>query len=162
MRMDKGQFLSCPLAPTIGRNGFARVRFLLLRSVPAGASCSLAGHVDEFPEMAIRFEAGLDEVLRSSSIYFEVGLLFDGLGHPCKMEDLFYPLHGLSQGSLVAAISGGNLNRKALQPFEIALLSQEAADLDSSLNKGFCQMAPDKSRRSRDQRLQSIVFLSNP
>jgi hypothetical protein len=93
--MGKSEVLSHPFALSIERDRFASIRFLLLISILTRTCCSLAGYIDEFLEIGIMFEAGMDKVFCSQSIHFKVGFFLYGLGYPCQMENLIDALHSL-------------------------------------------------------------------
>jgi hypothetical protein len=90
-------------------------------------------------------ETGTDQILCPGSIDFEVAFLLDGFGDARKMKDVIGILHGLCQGGFVATIPGSDLDGEAFKPLQIAPLSHEAADLDSSIKKRLGEMASNKS-----------------
>jgi hypothetical protein len=85
MRVGQGQLLPQQLAFPIGRDRVARVGFLFLTTVPARTCCCLARKIDEFLETGVVFDAGLDKVLRTQGIHFEISFFFDGRCRACKM-----------------------------------------------------------------------------
>jgi hypothetical protein len=61
------------------------------------------------------------------------------------MKYLINIFNSLSQRGLITTITEGHLDGKAFKPLQIACLSEEAADSDSSLKKRFDEMASNKS-----------------
>jgi hypothetical protein len=61
-------------------------------------------------EAGIVFEAGMNQVLGSQSIYLKVGSLVYGFGHTRHMEHLVDTSHGLPQRGLIATIPMNQLD----------------------------------------------------
>jgi hypothetical protein len=95
MGVGQGQFLPQQFAFPIGRDRFARVGFLFLPTAPTRTCCCLARKIDKFFETGIIFDAGLDKVLRTQGIHFEIGFFIDGRYRTREMKhliDVFYTL----------------------------------------------------------------------
>jgi hypothetical protein len=154
MRVGQRQLLPQQFASPVGRDWVARVGFLCLPTAPTRTRCCLARKIDEFFETGVVFDAGLDKVLRTQGIHFEIGFFFDGRYRTRKMKHLIDVFHTLFERIPILAISDYKLNGGLLHPPQKLLIPNKASDLDSSLNEGFHQVTPDKSCRSCNQSLQ--------
>ena len=159
--MSEGELFAHSLAPAIRGHRLTLVRLLFLATIAAGACGCLARKVYELLEMGIILKAGMDQILRSTSIDLKIGLFSYSLRDPCQMEHLIDPFDCLNQRRLVATIARSPFDGKTLQPLQIARFADQTADLHPSLEQSIYKVTADKACSPCDQGLQgTLSFIS--
>jgi hypothetical protein len=104
-------------------------------------------------KLRILLKTGLDQVLRSLGVGFEIGRPVHGVDDTGKVKDDIHAADGGPQRILVPAVTDDEADIQSRQGFRLAGFANEAGNLVAPPGQGLSQMAPDESVASRDQGL---------